>query len=98
MPDGELILNARDWSGRFVRAIHTSRDGGMTWKLQKHDPTLIEPEPQGCQGSTLATPRAAIAHGALRAAPPGSLAPGHAQSEGILFFCNPLSTSCIFLP
>ena len=55
MPSGELILNARDWSGRFLRVIHTSNDEGKTWKNARHDATLIEPEPQGCQGSTLAS-------------------------------------------
>jgi len=56
LADGEIILNSRDWSGRFERVIQRSRDDGKTWGAPKYDPTLIEPEPQGCQGSSLALP------------------------------------------
>ena len=43
-------------SGRFQRVVQTSTDGGKSWRGARHDPTLIEPEPQGCQGSLLVTP------------------------------------------
>lgn len=56
LPGGKIVLNSRDWSGRFQRQIQYSTDEGKTWGAPRHDPTLIEPEPQGCQGSMLAAP------------------------------------------
>jgi len=32
--DGRILLNARDWSGRFLRAVQLSSDDGASW--QKH--------------------------------------------------------------
>ena len=86
LPSGELLLNARDWSGRFQRVVHTSTDEGRSWRHARHDATLIEPEPQGCQGSMLAAPRAP------RDASPRAAArqPGGGK-DGVLFFCNPSS-------
>lgn len=55
-PDGQLILNSRDWTGRFLRQIQYSNDEGKTWGSPRHDPLLVEPEPQGCQGSLLVIP------------------------------------------
>ena len=76
LADGQLIMNSRDWSGRFLRQIQLSQDGGLTWKPPRYDPTLIEPEPQGCQGSMLAVK------------PPHGRG---ANGKGVLFFCNPSS-------
>jgi len=85
MPSGELVLNARDWSGRFQRVIHSSTDEGKSWRFMRHDATLIEPEPQGCQGSTLAAPRPA------KGSSGRSGRNSKDESSGILFFCNPSS-------
>ena len=89
LADGSVMLNARDWSGRFVRRVSRSTDGGASWDDGRHDATLVEPVPQGCQGSLL---------GVVRGRPPGqakprredeALAPG---GGGVLFFCNPASS------
>lgn len=58
LADGTVMLNARDWTGRFERSVQSSSDGGATWGPRRHDASLIEPKPQGCQGSMLAVPRA----------------------------------------
>ena len=52
----QLMLNSRDWSQKFKRAIQTSYDEGNTWKELRYDATLTEPKPQGCQGSIVAVP------------------------------------------
>ena len=75
LPDGRIVMNSRDWSGRFQRVLQYSDDDGRSWKAPRHDPTLIEPEPQGC-------------HGSMVAAPPVKGVPG---ATGCLFFCNPSS-------
>ena len=107
--DGRILLNARDWSGRFLRTVQFSSDDGASWqkhrydhgltacsprrstragaraRLQvlttarrpashRYDHELIEPRPQGCQGSMLCVPP-----------PEGRAGPG------ILFFSNPSS-------
>jgi sialidase-1 len=81
LPSGRVLLNCRDWSGRFQRVKQFSTDGGLTFKGAQHDPTLIEPEPQGCQGSMIAVAK----H------PSEPDAGGAAGDKGIVFFCNPSS-------
>jgi len=76
---GQLVMNSRDWSGRFLRVIQTSHDDGNTWQQKRHDATLIEPEPQGCQGSMIAMP------------PRTDLPSEPTKGRGVLFFCNPSS-------
>ena len=61
LPDGQIIMNSRDWSGRFLRVIQTSNDDGKSWRAPRYDKTLIEPEPQGCHGSMIAVPPSAAA-------------------------------------
>ena len=63
--DGSIILNARDWSGRFVRQVQVSTDQGNSWQPARYDRELIEPHPQGCQGSILAIPQPGGAREAL---------------------------------
>ncbi|MCL5019290.1 MAG: glycoside hydrolase [Patescibacteria group bacterium] len=50
LADGTLLLNMRDDTGRHMRAISTSTDGGFTWSKTFSDDELIEPE---CQGSLI---------------------------------------------
>jgi sialidase-1 len=83
LPSGELILNSRDWSGRFQRTIAHSTDDGKSWGPARYDPTLIEPEPQGCQGSMLIVPPPPASASTASAPPP--------PSDGIVLFCNPSS-------
>ena len=54
--DGSVLLNLRDWSGRFTRQVQSSTDGGDSWGPARYDPALIEPRPQGCHGCLLAVP------------------------------------------
>ena len=54
--DGSVLLNLRDWSGRFTRQVQSSTDGGDSWGPARYDPALIEPQPQGCHGCLLAVP------------------------------------------
>lgn len=49
LSDGRLVLNMRNYDPtQRARQICVSDDGGLTWRDQKHDPTLIEPI---CQAS-----------------------------------------------
>ncbi len=50
LPDGTIMLNARNQGGDHHRKVALSRDGGETWSETKGDPTLIEPV---CQASLL---------------------------------------------
>lgn len=44
MADGKLMLNMRNYDrSEPSRQVCVSEDGGLTWKEQRHDPTLIEP-------------------------------------------------------
>ncbi|KAL3897195.1 MAG: hypothetical protein SGPRY_013102 [Prymnesium sp.] len=54
--NGDVILNSRDWSGVFKRVVQLSKDFGSSWRSPRYDDELIEPRPQGCQGSLLALP------------------------------------------
>jgi len=94
---GEVVLNSRDWSGVFCRVIQKSKDGGSTWQTPRYDHTLIEPKPQGCQGSLLALPAPANGSegdtGTLRSGRQRRwLSPssgGEGAEPGPLLFCNP---------
>lgn len=48
--DGTLLLNMRSYHGRNLRAIATSKDGGLTWSDVTFDPALVEPV---CQASLI---------------------------------------------
>jgi len=50
LADGSVLLNSRKWSGRALRKIATSRDGGETWSPIEEDPALRDP---GCMASIL---------------------------------------------
>lgn len=54
--DGSVILNLRDWSGRFTRQVQVSTDQGSSWSNPRYDAALIEPMPQGCHACILAVP------------------------------------------
>ena len=74
--------------------IHTSNDDGKTWKGARHDKVLVEPEPQGCQGSTLVAPRSAIAastNSSRGSSAAAAAKASKADASGIVFFCNPSS-------
>ena len=43
LADGSLLMNMRSYSRRNLRAVSTSRDGGLTWTPAADDPALIEP-------------------------------------------------------
>ena len=84
------MLNCRDWSGRFLRVIQLSNDGGKTWLPPRYDSALCEPEPQGCQGSLLCANPPAIELSPPSSSRSASVArPG--SGGGGLFFCNPAS-------
>jgi len=101
--NGDVVLNSRDWSGAFLRVIQLSKDGGSTWQEPRYDETLIEPKPQGCQGSMLALPppadgssgsgsgsdSAALRSNRQRRWPGGR--GGGGGDVGTLLFCNPSS-------
>ena len=48
LPDGRLSINMRSFHGKNLRAVATSRDGGMSWSKPELHPELIEPI---CQAS-----------------------------------------------
>lgn len=50
LANGTLLHNMRSYREKKLRAIATSRDGGMTWSPVRDDPVLIEPV---CQASIL---------------------------------------------
>lgn len=50
LPDGTIMLNARNQGGDHRRKIALSRDGGRTWSATWTDPVLVEPI---CQASLL---------------------------------------------
>jgi sialidase-1 len=50
-PDGHLVLNGRDVTGKGHRLVAISTDRAETWQPVKPDMRLIEPH--GCQGSLL---------------------------------------------
>lgn len=52
LDDGSLLLNMRNYHKREknMRALATSKDGGLTWSAVRYDPTLVEPI---CQASFL---------------------------------------------
>ena len=54
LPDGSLLLGARDGSDTHRRVFARSTDGGLTWTDQRFADDLPDP---GCQGSLLATGR-----------------------------------------
>ncbi len=85
LSDGRAMLNARDWSGAFTRVVQLSSDGGATWGAARHDEILIEPEPQGCEGSILALPP--LGSNDAKGGKGGK--GGKGKGDGILFFCNP---------
>jgi alpha-L-arabinofuranosidase len=43
LADGQLMLNARNYSSKRFRQVATSDDGGATWKEQRLDPALTDP-------------------------------------------------------
>ncbi len=43
LKDGSLLLNMRNYSSHKLRALSTSKDGGLTWTEVTHDPMLYEP-------------------------------------------------------
>jgi sialidase-1 len=51
LPDGSVLLNARNQAGAKTRKSALSKDGGETWSRLKEEPALIDPQ---CQGSLLA--------------------------------------------
>jgi sialidase-1 len=50
LSDGRLLHNMRSYSGKNLRAVATSSDGGLTWSGVRLDPHLPEPV---CQGALL---------------------------------------------
>ena len=50
LADGTLLLNMRNYSASRLRAISTSKDGGLTWSEVTYDHMLYEPI---CQASLL---------------------------------------------
>lgn len=78
LSNGDLMLNSRDWSGTFQRVVQISRDGGRSWQAKRYDQTLVEPHPQGCQGSLLAITRDR-----------GTPGRGRDRPQTTVFFCNP---------
>ncbi len=50
LKDGSLMLNMRSLMRRNLRAVATSRDGGLTWSSTRLDPALVEPT---CQASLI---------------------------------------------
>jgi sialidase-1 len=50
LPNGELLLNMRNYTGSRIRQIARSKDGGMHWSKPEGDPSLPEPV---CQASLL---------------------------------------------
>jgi len=49
LTDGRMMLNMRNYDRTVhARQVAFSEDGGLTWKDQRHDETLIEPT---CQAS-----------------------------------------------
>lgn len=58
LPDGSVLINMRNYVGKDggqpergnIRAVATSRDGGVTWDAVRYDATLIEPV---CQASLI---------------------------------------------
>jgi sialidase-1 len=48
LPDGSVMLNARNQAGNHCRKTALSHDGGESWSALEDDPALIEPQ---CQGS-----------------------------------------------
>jgi sialidase-1 len=43
LADGSLLLNMRSYAGQHLRAVSSSRDGGLSWSPVQLDPALIEP-------------------------------------------------------
>ena len=43
LPNGDVLLNSRDWSGEFLRVIQLSKDNGNSW--QALPPTCCPPPP-----------------------------------------------------
>lgn len=95
LANGDVVLNSRDWSGAFLRVIQISTDNGNTWQAPRYDRTLIEPRPQGCQGSLLALPPASPAEPPVsrRGRWPQRNSPTASSTvaDGTLLFCNPSS-------
>jgi len=95
LADGQLMLNSRDWSGRFLRVVQTSSDEGKTWEPKRLDKVLTEPQPWGCQGSILALPAPdPNPGGAEGSGTDGEGGSGKSRSKATppsttLFFCNP---------
>jgi sialidase-1 len=50
LADASLLHNMRSYREKDLRAVATSRDGGMTWSAVRDDSTLVEPV---CQASIL---------------------------------------------
>ena len=44
--DGRILLNARDWSGRFLRAVQFSSDDGASWQKHRYDHGLTACSPR----------------------------------------------------
>ena len=54
LEDGDVLLNTRNYDrSRRTRQVTVSGDGGMTWRDQRHDDTLIEPI---CQAALVRLP------------------------------------------
>jgi len=54
LPGGDLLLNARDFSGRCIRWQARSYDSGVSWTPGSHVPTLCEPAMYGCHAGIVA--------------------------------------------
>ncbi len=53
LKDGRLLLNMRNYRRKFLRAVSTSNDGGITWSAVSFDSTLVGPV---CQASLVRCP------------------------------------------
>ena len=63
LSNGDLMLNMRNYyDGTRQRQVAISKDGGMTWSNQRHDPALIEPRCQASFRSAVGATGAAANH------------------------------------